>query len=57
MDEIREFIERVVIDGNDSMKADRQCFYDSYLASPDGVMPSQRIMEIIDSAINNGLKS
>ena len=55
--EIREFIESVVIDGNDGMKADRQCFYDSYLVSPDGVMPSQRIMEIIESAINNGLKS
>lgn len=41
------FIQDVVINGNDPMKAQREQFFKDYLYPKDGVMPSQKIMNIL----------
>lgn len=47
MDEIEQFIDRVVILGDDTMKRDRETFYHEYLYPKDGVMPSQKIINYL----------
>lgn len=51
--DIKKFLVDVVINGKDTMKGQRQDFYNKYLVSPDGKMPSQRIIEIINDKIDN----
>ena len=47
LDEIRRFIEDVVIEGKDPKKESREQFYKQYLYPKDGVMPSQKIYDIL----------
>ena len=51
IEETEEFIRNVVIAGNDPKKKEREQFYKEYLYPKDGVMPSQKIYEILKSAI------
>lgn len=45
--DIRNFINDVVIAGKDPKKAEREQFYKQYLYPKDGVMPSQKIYDIL----------
>lgn len=50
-EEIDEFLQKVVLDGDDTMKPQRDKFYNDYLAPKDGLMPSQKIIQLIENAI------
>lgn len=50
--DIRNFIENVVIGGQDPKKEERNAFFDSYLAPIDGMMPSDKIISTIEALIN-----
>ncbi len=52
IDDIEHFLKEVVVGGNDPMKVQREQFYDDYLASKDGVLPSQKMLQIIEDTIN-----
>lgn len=47
LEQIEHFIQDVVINGNDPMKAQREQFFKDYLYPKDGIMPSQKIMNIL----------
>lgn len=47
LEQIEHFIQDVVINGNDPMKPQREKFFKDYLYPKDGVMPSQKIMNIL----------
>lgn len=51
VDDIDRFLHEVVVGGNDSMKVERQQFYDNYLKPKDGMLPSQKILQIIENTI------
>jgi CDP-glycerol glycerophosphotransferase (TagB/SpsB family) len=51
VDDIERFLHEVVVGGNDSMKVERQQFYDNYLKPKDGMLPSQKILQIIENTI------
>jgi len=51
-DEIVHFIEEVVLAGNDPMKEGREQFFKQYLGPYKGALPSQNIMNIIESLIS-----
>lgn len=51
MDEIEHFITRVVIGEQDTMREKREKFFFDYLYPKDGVMPSQKIMNILQSEL------
>lgn len=51
--DIERFIQKVVIEGDDPLADKRQLFYDNYLSPVDGVLPSQKIVSLIDEMINN----
>ncbi len=51
--EIENFITDVVLNGNDTMYNDRKTFYDQYLYPKDGVMPSQKIVQILENDLKN----
>lgn len=53
--DIESFINDVVIEGNDTMKEQRRVFFDEYLSPVEGVLPSQRIFNIIDSTVNGNI--
>ena len=55
-DDVRNFIESVVINGNDTMREQREDFFNKYLAPNGGKMPSERIIETIEDAINGGMR-
>ena len=44
--------EEVVIDGNDPMKIKRERFFEENLRSKDGLLPSQKILKVIEEAIS-----
>ena len=50
--EVEDFIQDVVINGNDPMKGQREQFFDEYLKPIDGVLPSQKILQVIENTIN-----
>lgn len=50
--EIDDFLQKVVLDGIDSMKDQREQFFDEYLKLKDGIMPSKKILEVIENVIN-----
>lgn len=54
--DMEHFLEDVVLAGNDPMQSSRKEFFDAYLAPVDGMLPSQCIMDILESAINGKLK-
>lgn len=49
--EIEQFIENVVIDGNDTMKESRTRFFKTYLAPKDGVLASRKVINLIENLI------
>ena len=51
IEETEKFIREVVIAGKDPKKAEREQFYKQYLYPKDGVMPSDKIFEILKTAI------
>lgn len=51
IDQIEQFIQSVVINGNDTMKEQREQFFKDYLYPKDGVMPSQKIYNILEEAL------
>lgn len=51
MDEVKHFLQEVVLEGNDPMKAQRSAFYDRYLKPADGVLPSEKIIQTIEAKI------
>lgn len=51
-DDIEQFLQQVVLQGHDDKAQDRTRFFDTYLAPQDGKMPSQRIIKIIEQAID-----
>lgn len=50
--DVRDFIEDVVIGGNDPMSEGRQIFYDKYLGPVNGELPSTNVIRTIESLIN-----
>ena len=51
IEETEAFIRDVVIADNDPKKEDREQFYKNYLYPKDGVMPSDKIMSLLQTAI------
>ena len=51
IEETEQFIREVVIEGKDPKKAEREQFYKQYLYPKDGLMPSDKIFEILKNAI------
>lgn len=53
LDDIEDFINRVVIGGDDTMRPEREQFCTDYLFPKDGVMPSQKVMDILATTLKN----
>jgi len=51
IEETEQFIREVVIAGKDPKKEEREQFYKQYLYPKDGVMPSEKIFDILKTAI------
>lgn len=51
--DVEQFIREVVLEGKDPMKPARQAFFDEYLAPKDGLMPSEKIIRLIEEKINS----
>ncbi len=51
IEDVEHFIQEVVINGNDPMKAQREQFFDEYLRPKDGILPSQKILQVIENFI------
>ncbi len=51
--DVERYVADVVIAGNDAMKTQRVQFFEEYLCPTDGVMPSQKIIDIILNEIKN----
>lgn len=52
IEDIDLFLQDVVINGNDPMKARREQFFDECLKPKDGTLPSQKILDTIEQFIN-----
>jgi len=50
--EVNEFIENVVLNGEDTMKDEREKLYADYLYPKDGVMPSQKIYNLLKETLD-----
>lgn len=50
---IEDFLSKVVIDGDDPMRKQRQDFFNKYLQPIEGQMPSERIIHEIEKLINS----
>ena len=51
IEETENFIRAVVIEGNDPKKEQREKFYKDYLYPKDGIMPSEKIFNILKNAL------
>ena len=51
-EDVERFLQEVVLDGNDPMKEQREQFFDTYLKPTDGLLPSQKIIDVIEQTIN-----
>lgn len=54
--DIEKFLNDVVINGNDPMKSQREQFFDDYLKPKDGLLPSQKILQVIEDFIDGRLQ-
>ena len=52
VEDIERFLQEVVISGNDPMKVQRETFFDKYLKPKDEILPSQKILQVIENVIN-----
>lgn len=50
--DVERFLQEVVLEGNDPMKPDRDRFFEDYLKPKDGLLPSQKILKILEEVIN-----
>ncbi len=50
-EQVERFLQEVVVEGNDPMRQDREVFYDTYLRPHNDVLPSKRILEVIENMI------
>lgn len=50
-EEVERFLQDVVVDGNDPMMEQREEFFDSYLKPKNGVLPSQKIIDVLERTI------
>lgn len=53
-EDVHRFLDEVVLEGIDPMSASRQKFFDTYLSNPDGLLPSQRIIAVLNRLIEGG---
>lgn len=53
LNQIEDFINRVVIGCDDTMRPEREQFCTDYLFPKDGVMPSQKVMDILATTLKN----
>lgn len=51
-EDIERFLKEVVLDGKDPMKQQREQFFEDYLKPKDGLLPSQKILKVIEEAIS-----
>jgi CDP-glycerol glycerophosphotransferase (TagB/SpsB family) len=51
-EEIERFIQGVVLGDNDPMYNERKTFYDNHLYPKDGIMPSEKIMKILETELS-----
>lgn len=51
-EDIERFLQEVVLDGNDPMKPDRDRFFEDYLKPKDGLLPSQKILKVLEEFID-----
>jgi hypothetical protein len=49
--DIENFIENVVLGGNDTKATDRKTFFENYLYPKDGIMPSEKIFKILENEV------
>lgn len=52
IEDVKTFIQNVVVKGDDPMKAQREHFFEEYLKPKDGILPSQKILNTIEQFIN-----
>lgn len=52
MEQIEDFINHVVLEGDDTMRETRESFCNEYLLPKDGVMPSQKVIDYLMNALN-----
>lgn len=52
VEDIENFLQKVVLEGKDELSQSRQAFFEEYLAPKDGLMPSEKIMQLIEEKIN-----
>lgn len=52
IEDVKYFIEDVVLAGNDPMKSQREQFFNEYLKPKDGILPSQKILQVIEQFID-----
>lgn len=50
--EIKRFLQEVVIEGKDPMRTKREQFFEDYLKPKDGILPSQKILKVLEEVIN-----
>ena len=50
-EEVERFLQDVVVDGNDPMREQREEFFDFYLKPTDGLLPSQKIIDVLERTI------
>lgn len=55
IEDIENFIQDVVVNGTDPMKAQRERFFEEYLEPKDGILPSQKILNTIEQFINGDI--
>ena len=51
-DDIERFLQEVVIEGNDPMRPKREQFFEEYLKPKDGLLPSQKIIQVLEEMID-----
>lgn len=51
-EDIEKFLKEVVLEGKDPMKQQRDQFFEDYLKPKDGLLPSQKILKVLEEMIN-----
>lgn len=51
-EDIERFLQEVVVEGNDPMRLQREQFFEEYLKPKDGLLPSQKIIQVLEDVIN-----
>ena len=55
VEDVENFIQNVVVKGDDPMRVQREQFYEEYLKPKDGILPSQKILDTIEQYINGNI--